>query len=138
LLAAVGCAPQARDPADELAHDALLFSVPWWCGREGKRRPWTEWAVERGRAPTGTGVCGTDLPNDDAGMCLEIKDGAVARAAVRGGDAGREVAGLAGHAVEEGWIASRVGGRAVEIRIVDDGVEARDGEVVTRGPCFWR
>ena len=84
-------------------------------------------------------MCGVDVPSrDGVGLCVEIQDRYVRRASVRGEEHPEEVAGLAGQPLEQGWVLARVGPTPVEVRVTDGGIEARDGEVVKQGPCFWK
>ena len=80
-----------------------------------------------------------DVPaRDGVGLCVEIEERQVRRASVRGEDHPEEVAGLAGQPLEHGWVLARVGPTPLEVRVTAEGIEARGGEVVTQGPCFWK
>lgn len=138
-LAGCAHAPETRWDARPEAKDELLFSLPRWCGAKGPRRPWTEWAKERDRAPTDRGVCGVRGVDDtdDDGLCVEIEDGVIRRAQLRRPGPTFALAGLAGH--EPGaWIAADAGGVPVHVRIEGPAIELATHEGVVRGPCFWR
>ena len=135
LLLAAGCSPRAPDTAA----DELLFALPSWCGRQGPRRPWTAWAVERSQAG-GTGVCGVRLPGaspDDAGgVCLELVDHRVARAEVR---SGRSRAPIDPAAVGATWVTVPEHPEAILVRVEGAVVQARSsGGQAAEGPCFLR
>ncbi len=135
LVVAAGCAPKPPDTAT----DELLFALPSWCGKQGPRRPWTSWAVERGQPDGGTGVCGVRLPDapgeDRAGVCLELVDHRVARAEVRSSKAR---AAFDPAAVGATWVTVPEG-EPVLVQVSGGVVRARsvDGQT-TQGPCFLR
>lgn len=136
LIAAVDCAPRPPDSAA----DELLFALPSWCGRQGPRRPWTAWAVERSQTGGGTGVCGVRLPDapleDAAGVCLELVDHRVARAEVRSGKAR---APFDPAAVGATWVTVPERPEPILVRVEGATVQARSsGGQTTEGPCFLR
>jgi hypothetical protein len=140
LSLAVALAPACSRRPPDTAADEQLFALPAWCGKAGPRRPWTSWAVDRGRDPTGNGVCGVRLPaaptDDDAGVCVELRDNRVARAEIRGGDERRA---LGSPAIDD-WSPVQIGSEVVLVRLEGRTLRARsvDGSSALDGPCFFR
>jgi hypothetical protein len=138
LVAALAPACSRRQP--DTAADEQLFALPAWCGKGGPRRPWTSWAADRGRDPTGNGVCGVRLPaapaDDDAGVCVELRDNRVASAEIRGGDERRSL----GSPPIDDWSPVQIGSEVVLVRLEGRTLRARsvDGSSALDGPCFFR
>jgi hypothetical protein len=143
LLAAgvMGCGPP---PPIVTRADEQLFELPAWCGKGEKRRPWTAWAEDREREPTGRGVCGVRLPSprddEDAGVCVEIRDDQVTRAEMREGDRTLSFDRFTTSSMSKAWVAVPRHDDLVLLRLETRTLraKAREGGETVEGPCFFR